>query len=240
MPVDNRRRARFRNLSLLLLALALALPAKTTFASVRVHGTPGEGREPGFAFDLHYAREDIRLDYDDGGGGGPLRLTYLGVGFHEALATGVRGTVRIGGIEGTQNRRETTADLDPDGYYAEIDADGIWPGGGPVGLGLGARWRYTDIDDSDLTLDWHTWELRAAVVGAVGPRISARLGVAVTEVDGRERLRGETRSSSDFSIRGRESAFLQFDFRSGHRGAVRFRVRGGNPKEAFISFEHSY
>lgn len=203
-----------------------------------VHGPPG-------AFDVHLAREDLAVEYRDGSDGGDLELTHVGIAFHETLGDAVRGTVAAGGLGIRQHGREPTAAVDPTGWYLGLDFAGTWPTEGRVRLDAGLGWHYSRADRSDeegneTILDWHTGEARAALVMGLTPAIGMRLGAAAMAVNGDERFLAEGSSTTRFDLDETTSAYLQLDFLTSDGGAIRFRVRGGNPRGAWIAFERNY
>lgn len=200
---------------------------------------------PGTAFDLHVAREDLAVDYDDGTTGGDLRLRRLGLSLHEALSANTRLGIRLGWAGLTQSGRPATEGLSPSGYFGELDFAAAWPRGGRVGLDLGASWRYTVVDDTgpdgDRTeLDWLAFELRPALRLSLDRHVALRLGGSATAVDGDERRLDATGTTTGFGADGNAGAFAALDFTYGDGDAVIVRARGGNPAGLYASFEQRY
>lgn len=229
-----------------LLGVVLAWPLPAA-AGVRVQagawGWPGY--EPGTAFDLHFAREDVAIAYADDSTGDVLELTRVGFGFHERFTAGVRGSARIGGISVDQDDRPATEGLDLTGYYAEVGADGAWPTASRLRFGVDGHWRYTRVsrdrdDDTTVRLDWHSWELRSDLRMTLGTRIDLRLGGGVIAIDGNERVRDNGSSGTGFDADGATSAHAQLDFHTGTGGVIRLLLRRGNPEGVWLSFEHNY
>lgn len=197
------------------------------------------------AFDVHIAREDLAIDYRDDSSGGDLELTRLGFAFHEELGAGVRGGVSIGALGIRQRDREATAEVDPTGWYLALDFDGIWPREAPLGLNAGLSWRYSRADRSDedgneTILDWNAGEFRLALVARLARSVDVRAGMAATAVRGDERFLAEESSTTRFDIEDSTSGYVQLDFHALRTGVIRFRIRGGNPRGAWIGFEHQY
>lgn len=220
-------------------ALAPAAPA----AGVRVH-VSGYGFPDSTALDLHIVREDLGADYDDSAGIETLRLRRVGISLYEALGQNVRAGVRLGHAGFRQSGRAATAGFDPVGYFAELEFAGAWPAGGRLQAALEASWRYTSVDDSDDTteveLDWETGELRPALRFALTPRLGVALGASAIAVDGSERVRAGTRTTTDFSADESTGAFVSLAYYPDPRDAITLRLRGGNPEGLSLTFEHRY
>lgn len=228
----------------LCLVLGTALPAAADAARVQVH-VSGFGYPAGAAIDLHVAREDLALDYDDSGEA-TLRLKRLGLSFYETLGASSRMGLRLGRVAFSQSGRPTTAGLDPLGWFAELDFAGAWPADSRVQAAVEAAWRYSSVSDSDpasgdeVELDWHTLELRPALRLALGGPLRLDLGASVIAVDGSERSRGATRASVDFSAAESAGGFLSLAWHRADRDVIALRLRGGNPAGLSVVFEHRY
>ncbi len=220
----------------------LALPHAVLAGPGLDHG-PALG--PSDAFELHLLREDLEVAYDDDAGGGDLELTRVGIAFHERLNASIRGAVALGAIGVRQRDRTATADVDPTGWYLGLDFNGIWPREGALRFAAGLGWRYARADRSDedgdeSILDWHTGEVRAALVTGLTPAVDLQTGVAHKWVRGDERFRSDASTTTRFDLDDPVSGFVQLDFLTGRAGVVRFQVRGGNPQGARITFEYNY
>ncbi len=189
-------------------------------------------------------REDLEADYDDSAGTETLRLRRLGISFYEALGDSVHAGVRLGRVGFGQSGRAATQGFDPVGYYAELDFAGAWPADGRLQAAFGASWRYASVDDGDETtqveIDWETLELRPAIRLVLTPRLALALGASAIAVDGSERLRAASRSTTDFSADEAGGAFLELGYLPARDDRITLRLRGGNPEGLSLTFAHRY
>lgn len=226
------------------LAATLGMIGAQPAAAASVHArVSGYGFPDSAAFDLHVVREDLAADYDDADDD-TLRLRRVGISFHEALGAGVRGGIRLGHAGFRQSGRATTAGFDPTGQFLALAFAGAWPAERRLQGALEASWRYTSVDDSDETteveLDWETLELRPALRFAPTPRLALTLGVSAIAVDGSERVRAATRSTTDFEAAESTGGFLRLEYFPRERDVIGLRLRGGNPEGLSLTFEHRY
>lgn len=228
----------------LCLALGTILPAAAEAARVHLH-VSGLGYPAGAAIDLHAAREDLELDYDDSGDE-TLRLKRIGISFHETLDPSSRIGLRLGRTAFSQSGRATTAGLDPLGWFAELEFAGAWPAASRIQAAFEAAWRYSSVSDRDaasgdeVELDWQTLELRPALRLALGGPLRLELGASAIAVDGSERTRGASRATVDFSAADPAGGFLTLAWHRADRDVIALRLRGGNPAGLSVIFEHRF
>lgn len=229
-----------------LLAVLCLFPPGAVADRVQARASGFVGFPDTSAFDLHIVREDLEVDYDDTGAAGTLRLRRVGISFYETLEPATRVGARLGYAGFTQSDRMTTAGFDPSGYFGELEFEGGWPAGGRFQAFLGASWRYTSVDDTDadgtteVSLDWQTLELRPALRVVLTRKLRLALGASATAVDGTERIQTATRSTTDFSQRDGEGAFLTLEYHRDDRDVIALRLRDGNPQGLYVAFEHRY
>lgn len=228
-------------------AALLALPQAAGADEVRMHGRfiGAPALAPGTAFDLHFARENLAVDYADGSAGGDLRVRRLGLSFHEALSPSTRLGIRLGWAGLTQTGREATRGVDPTGYFAELDFAAQWPRRAPLALDLGASWRYTSVDETDdagnrTELDWQSAELRPALRIGLGEAVGLRFGASVIAIDGDELRQGTASATTRFDAETNTGGFAAIDLAWADGDAITLRARGGNPAGVYVSFEQRY
>lgn len=225
---------------LVLTGWAVPVSAARVHAHVSGYGYPGDVS----AFDLHVARTDLELDYEDSADDKTLRLRRVGIALFEPVSDSTRLGVRLGRIGFDQSGRPATAGRDPTGYFLELEFDGAWPADTRLRAALGANWRYASTDetedDEEVEVDWQVIELRTALWLSLNPRLAVRLGASAIAVDGTERVSGVSRQTVDFEAAGTAGGFATLEYHRSDGDVIAARVRGGNPAGLYVSFEHRY
>ena len=110
---------------------------------------------------------------------------------------------------------------------------------------LDASWRYTEVDDTnadddEVELDWHTVDVRPGIFVGVTSRLALRFGASAIAVDGDERVRGPNAATTGFDADGTGGGFAALRYHWPNGDVIDFRLRGGNPEGAYLSFEHRF
>ncbi len=230
--------------------IGLCLLTASTLASAdvavrgRIGGTVGGDARPGLGINLHIARTDLAVRYDDGSGGDRLEVGRIGIALFESPAPGVRLGVSIGRLGISQSGRSTTAGLDPTGYFVGFDALGRWGVTERLSLELGGRVGYADASDSGgddkVDLDWWSATLRPAAAITLGERVELRAGLRAQWLDGDERVTGTTRSTVGFREDRVTGGFVGIGLLTGDGGRVHLRADTGAARGLHLVFERNY
>jgi hypothetical protein len=204
--------------------------------------TPGMN-EQSFDFALSFGRTKTEFAYSDSSKANST-IEFVEISWYERVAPGIDIGLHLGKTFLDQTGRSTTVGVEPDGAHGSVGLRATLFETSWVQPFMHALYTYRRVENNDngqsVVLSWYEPQVRLGVITLPWNRLRVYGGASWSSIDGRERIKGATPSTTDFERKSAVDGFFGVDLAVEESGFVGVEARAGDNRGVEFYFRKRY